>query len=78
VDQLSLGDEYRIQQLLDMQVSHLRLGQHFTNEVYGPLYLEYMAHSFSFHHQGRADHLGSGCHVEEEGLTWIKHGQDQW
>jgi hypothetical protein len=65
VDQLPLGDEYGVLQLLDLRVLRLGLGRHFTDEVDGPLYLEYVAHTLSFHHQGCADHLGGGRDVEE-------------
>lgn len=50
VDQLLLGNEDCIEQFLDMWVSSLGLAQHLTDEVNGPLDLEYVALILPFHH----------------------------
>jgi hypothetical protein len=66
VDQLPVNDEHCVQQLLDLWVPCLGLGQYLTNEVDMPLHLEYVTRTFPFHHQCRADRLGGGRHIEEE------------
>lgn len=78
VDWLPLGDKHCVQQFLDLWVPRLGLGRHLTDEVGMSLHLEYMTHTFPFHHQRRVDHLGGGCHVEEEGLAWIGCDQNWW
>ena len=62
--QLPLGDQDGIKELLDLGVACLGVGQDFSNEVYGALYLEGMSLFSLFYNQGGADHLSCSCDVE--------------
>ena len=66
VMQLSPGDQDGIQELLDLGVASLGIGQDFANEVYGMLHLEGVSCFFLFYHQGSADHLHGGRKVKQE------------
>ena len=69
VPQLALCDEDHVEELLDLRVPHLGVGQDLADEVHRTLYLQGMAFFLPFHYQGCADDLRCGCYVEEERLA---------
>jgi hypothetical protein len=66
VAQLSPGDEDNVQELLDLRVTCLGVGQNITNEVDQTLDLEGVAFLLQFHHDGGTHHLSGGCNVQYE------------
>jgi hypothetical protein len=73
VAQLSPGNEDSIQELLDLGVACLGVGQDFTDEVDQTLDLEGMALLLPFYHNSGAHHLISGRDIQQE---WFP--LDQW
>ena len=69
VTQLPLGDKDGVQELLDLGVAGLGIGQDLANEVHGKLHFEGMFLFFSLYHQGGADHLRGGRYVQQEGFS---------
>ena len=69
VTQLRFGDEDGIQELLDLEVAGLVIGQDLTNVVYGTLHFEGVSLFFLLYHQGGADHLRGGRDVEQKGFS---------
>jgi hypothetical protein len=64
VAQLPLSDEDGVQELLDLRVMSLRVGQDLANEVNKALHLERVPLFPLLHHQGDADYLHGGHNVE--------------
>jgi hypothetical protein len=64
VVQLSLGEEDGVQELLDLRVVHLGVGQDFTDEVDRTLHFEGVTLLLSFHHDGGTHHLSRGCDIQ--------------
>ena len=64
--QLPLGDEDGVQELLDLGVAGLGIGQDLANEVHGTLQFEGVSLFFLLYHQGGADHLCGGQNVEQK------------
>ena len=62
--QLPPGDQDGVQELLDLGVVSLGIGQDFANEVYGMLHLEGVSLFFPFYHQGGPNHLRGGHNVK--------------
>jgi hypothetical protein len=59
-------------------VACFAIGEDFTDVVDRPLYLVDVLGLLPLYHQGGADDLGGCCEVEEEGLAWLRRGQDRW
>ena len=62
--QLPLGNEDGVQELLDLGVAGLGIGQDLANVVYGTLHFEDMSLFFLLYNQGSTDHLCGGRDVE--------------
>ena len=60
-----LGDKDHIQELLDLGVAGLGIGQDLANEVQGTLHFKGVSLFFSLYHQGDGDHLHGGHNVEQ-------------
>ena len=76
VTQLPLGDKDGVQELLDLGVASLRIGQVLANEVHGTLYFEGVSLFFSLYHQGGANHLRGGHDVEQKLFPVGQSNQD--
>ena len=75
--QLPLGDEDDVEELLDLGVAGLGIGQDLANVVYGMLHFEGVFLFFSLYHQGCADHLRGGHDVEQKRFP-IGRGDQDW
>jgi hypothetical protein len=60
VTELASCEHHRVEQLLDLRVSRLGLGQHLADVVYKPLDWQGVTLLRTLHHADRTDHL-SGC-----------------
>jgi len=69
--ELAAGQDYCVEQFLDLGVSGLRVGQYFTDEVHRSLDRQ-GAPFLPFDHDSRAVHLISGCDVEKQ---WFPLGR---
>ena len=77
VMQLPLGDKDGVQELLDLGVVGLGIGQDLANEVNGMLYFEGVALFLLLHYQGNADHLRGGRNVEQKRFFVGQRDQDR-
>jgi len=77
VTQLPPRDQDGVQELLDLGVASLRIGQDFANEVYGTLHLEGVSLFFPFYHQGGADHFRGGRNVKQEWFPISQRDQNR-
>ena len=64
--QLPLGDEDGVQELLDLGVAGLGIGQDLANKVHKALYFEGMPLFFLLQHHGSTDHLHGGRNIEQK------------
>jgi hypothetical protein len=64
VAQLSSGDEDSVQELLDMWVACLGVGQYFTDKVDRTLVFEGVTLLLPFHYDGGTHYLSSGSDVQ--------------
>jgi hypothetical protein len=64
MEQLPFGDQDGVQELLDLGVASLGIGQDFAYEVYRVLHLEGMPLLLPLHDYSGADHLHHRCNVE--------------
>ena len=64
--QLPLGDKDGVQELLDLGVAGLGIGQDLANEVHEMLQFKGVSLFFSLYHQGSADHLHGGRNVAQK------------
>jgi hypothetical protein len=60
VTELAPCKHHRVEELLDLRVSRLGLGQHLADVVHGPLDWQGVTLLCTLHHDDRADYL-SGC-----------------
>ena len=77
VTQLPLGDKDGVQELLDLGVASLRIGQDLADEVHGMLHFEGVPLFFSLYHQGGANHLCGGRNVEQKRFPVGRRDQDR-
>ena len=77
VMQLSPGDQDGIQELLDLGVASLGIGQDLANELHGTLFFEGVSLFFPLYRQGSADHLHGGRNVEQKRFP-IGRGDQDW
>jgi hypothetical protein len=76
VSQLPSCQNHRVQQLLDLWVADLGLGQDLTDEVDRPLDGQCMPFFSSLNHDRGADHLSGSGDVDQEGFSGIGGHQD--
>jgi hypothetical protein len=69
VSQLPPRQNHRVQQLLNLWVADLSLGQHFTDEVDWPLDGQCTPFFSSLNHDRGADHLSGSGDVDQEGFS---------
>jgi hypothetical protein len=69
VSQLSPCQDHRVQQLLNLWVADLGLGQYLTDEVDWPLDRQCMPLFLSLNHDRGANHLSGGDDVDQEGFS---------
>jgi hypothetical protein len=66
MQQLALGDENNINELLDLWVAYLHVQEDLADEVHRPLDLVGVPILLPLYDEHRADHLGGGGDVKEE------------
>jgi hypothetical protein len=76
VSQLPPRQNHRVQQLLNLWVADLSLGQYLTDEVDRPLDGQCMPLFSSFDHDRDADHLSGSGDVDQEGFSGSGRHQD--
>jgi hypothetical protein len=76
VSQLSPRQDHRVQQLLNLWVADLGLGQYLTDEVDRPLDEQCMPLFSSLNHDRGADHLSGSGDVDQEGFSGSGGHQD--
>jgi hypothetical protein len=64
VAELAPREDHRIQQLLDLRVARLGVGQDFADVIDRPLDWQGVPFLRALHHDYGADHLGGRGHVE--------------
>jgi hypothetical protein len=64
VAELAPREDHRVEQLLDLWVARLGLGQYIADVVHRPLDRQSVPFLNSLHHDNDADHLGGRSHVE--------------
>jgi hypothetical protein len=69
VSQLPPRQDHRVQQLLNLRVADLGLGQYLTDEVNRPLDGQSMPFFLSLNHDRGADHLSGSGDVDQEGFS---------
>src|SRR5688500_7323124 len=69
VSQLPSRQDHRLQQLLNLWVADLGLGQYLTDEVEWPLDGHCMPLCSSLNHDRSADHLSGSGDVDQEGFS---------
>jgi hypothetical protein len=69
VSQLPPRQDHRVQQLLNLWVAKLGLGQYHTDEVDWPLDGQCMPLFSSLNHDRGADHLSGSGDVDQEGFS---------
>ena len=77
VTQLPFGDEDGVQELLDLGIAGLGIGQDLANVVYETLHFEGVSLFFSLYHQGGTNHLRGGRDVEQKWFPIGREDQDQ-
>jgi hypothetical protein len=76
VSQLPPCQDYRVQQLLNLWVADLGLGQYLTDEVDWPVDGQCMPLFSSLNHDRGANHLSGGGDVDREGFSGGGRHQD--
>jgi hypothetical protein len=76
VSQLSPRQDHRVQQLLNLWVADLGLGQYLTDEVDLPLDGQCMPLFSSLNHDRGTDHLRGSGDVDQEGFSSSRGHQD--
>jgi hypothetical protein len=76
VSQLPPRQDHRVQQLLNLWVADLGLGQYLTDEVDRPLDGQHMPFFSSLNHDRGADHLSGSGDVDQEGFSGSRGHQD--
>jgi hypothetical protein len=76
VSQLSLCQNYHVQQLLNLRVADFGLGQYLTNEVDRPLDGQCVPFFSSLDHDRGTDHLSGSGDVDQEGFSGSGGNQD--
>jgi hypothetical protein len=76
VPELPLTDEHSVEELLDLRVADLGVGEDFADEVHGPLHSMCVPFFLSFDHDGSANRERCRCDVEEERLLGSRGGED--
>jgi hypothetical protein len=76
VSQLPPCQNHCVQQLLNLGVADLGLGQYLTDEVDQPLYGQCMPFFSSLNHDRDADHLSGSGDVGQEGFSGSGGHQD--
>jgi hypothetical protein len=76
VPQLPPCQNHRVQQLLNLWVADLGLGQYLTDEVDRPLDGQCMPFFSSLNHDRGADHLSGSGDVDQEGFSGSRGHQD--
>jgi hypothetical protein len=76
VSQLLPCQDHRVQQLLNLWVADLGLGQYLTDEVDWPLDGQCMPLFSSLNHDRGADHLSGSSDVDQEGFSSSGGHQD--
>jgi hypothetical protein len=69
VSQLLPRQNHRVQQLLNLWVADLSLGQHLTDKVDRPLEGQCMPFFSSLNHDRGVDHLSGSGDVDQEGFS---------
>ena len=77
VSQLPPRQNHRVQQLLNLWVADLGLGQYFTDEVDRPLDGQCMPFFSSLNHDRDADQLSGSGDVDQEGFSGSGGHQDE-
>jgi hypothetical protein len=77
VSELPFGDQYGIQEFLDLGVAGLGVGQDFTNEVHWAL--DFMP-LLPLYYYGGIDHLCGCCYVEQKQfpIGWGDNDRGLW
>jgi hypothetical protein len=76
VSRLSTCQNYHVQQLLNLWVADLGLGQYLTDEVNRPLDGQCVPFFSSLDHDHGADHLSGSGYVDQEGFSGSGGHQD--
>jgi hypothetical protein len=69
-------ENYCVEQLLDLWVARLGVGQDFADVVHRPLNWQSVSFLRAFYHDHDADHLGSRGHVEVQRLVVLRRCED--
>jgi hypothetical protein len=77
VAELAPREDYRIQQLLDLRVARLGIGQDLADVIDRPLYRQGVPFLRALHDDHGADHLGGRGHVELQGFTVLRWREDR-
>ena len=77
MSQLPPCQDHSIQQLLNLWVADLGLGQHFADEVDRPLNGQCMPFLLPFDHNRGANHLSGRGDVDQEGFSVRRGHQDR-
>jgi hypothetical protein len=68
VPQLSFGNQDGVQELLDLRITGLGIGQDLADKINRVLHLESVPCLFSLYNQSSADHFRGGRDIQQEQL----------